>query len=82
MKKIRKIILNWLLGTDNVKEYMELLADNIEVRKGYIEEIASHRTSLEQSKEYFEDTLKLIKICEQHAIDVDKELKCIDNRKE
>ena len=75
---MKKLILNWLFGTENVKRYMELLERAIDHEKICIDLIDDHKKSLEESKTYLDDILKLIKICENHGIDVDKELKKIN----
>lgn len=82
---MRKLILNWLFGTDNVKRYMELLNkslehnhESIEHHKECLRLIDDHKATLDKSKQYLNDILKLIKICQNHGIDVDKEMKQIE----
>lgn len=75
---MKKLILNWLFGTDNVKRYMELLDENIDRCQRYEDEIADHLETLREEKENLNTILKLIKICENHGIDVDEELKQIE----
>lgn len=82
---MKKIILNWLFGTDNVKEYIELLNKNIEYNQESIEHhqeclrlIDDHKATLDRSKQYLDEMLKLIKICKNHGIDVDKEMEKIN----
>jgi hypothetical protein len=82
MKKLKNKILNWLFGTDNVKNYMELLGESIEHHKECIRLLDDHKETLDRSKEYIDDILKLIKICKKYGIDVDKEMKQIDHIKE
>ena len=75
---MKKLILRWLFGTDKIKEYTELLRESI----GYHEEckklINAHLATLNDSKERLNTIEKLIKICENHEIDVDKEIKQIE----
>ena len=79
---MRKLILNWLFGTDNVKKYMQVLDDSIDRCQRYEDEIADHLKTLGEVKEHIGTILKLIKICENHGVNVDEELKHIDNIKE
>ena len=74
---MRKLILNWLLGIDNVKPYMELLSDSIEYGRKYVEIIQDHINTLEREKENLDIIRKLIRVCENHGIDVDEEIKHI-----
>ena len=74
---MKKLILNWLFGTDNVKRYMELLDENIDRYQRYEDEITDHLETLREEKENLNTILKLIKICENHGIDVDEEIKQI-----
>ena len=78
---MKKLILNWLFGTDNVQEYIEVLSDCIGCHQTIENEIAAHIKTLWEEKEHIKTILKLIKICENHGIDVDEELKQIDNIK-
>ena len=81
---MKKLILNWLFGTD-VKRYEELLHDhtellreNLEREQKYLDHIQDHLKTLYEEKEHIKLMLKLIKICENHGIDVDKEIKQIE----
>lgn len=74
---IRKKILIWLFGTDNVDKYMTALTN-------YIDEVKQHRDTLDNYLKTMDGNLedlrtirKLIKICENHEIDVDEEIKHI-----
>lgn len=78
---MRKRILNWLFGTENVKGYMEVLSDGVDRCQRYENEIADHLKTLREEKEHIKTILKLITICENHGINVDEELKQIDNIK-
>lgn len=82
--KIKKLILNWLFGTDNVDSYMELLHENIEtykqnqeLRKRYIEEIEAHMKTLAMTQEIINTLIKLVQVCENHGIDIYEEEKNI-----
>lgn len=68
MKKLKKLILEWLFGTDNVKDYLNLLSEHIKLIERLIAELDDHRESLNIIR-------KLVKICENHSIDVDEEIK-------
>ena len=77
MKSIRKKILIWLFGTDDVDKYMTALTN-------YCDEVKQHRNTLDNYIKVMDGNLddlcamrKLIKICENHEIDVDKEIKHI-----
>lgn len=71
MKKFRQLILEWLFGTDDVKSYIKLLKESIDDKQRAIELIEEHRESLKT-------ILKLIKICENHGIDVDEEIQHVE----
>lgn len=58
---IRKKILKWLLNED-VKTYIELLKDNIEIREKYVNEIQEHMETLQTCKKLSEDYKDTIKI--------------------
>lgn len=74
---MKKLILNWLFGTDDIKRYMELLEESFHHHEKYKELMEVNLKSLKEHRESLEDVLKLIKICENHGIDVDKEMKNI-----
>ena len=78
---MKKWILNWLFGTDNVQRYMEVLRDCRDTHQNYLDEIEDHIKSLKEDKEHIKIILKLIQICENHGIDVNKEFAQIDNIK-
>lgn len=82
---MRKLILRWLFGTDDIRDYMELLRDdihhhddNIRHCEECIKLINDHRKSLERAKLTLDTARKLIQICENHGIDVDEEIKHIE----
>lgn len=82
---MRKIILEWLFGVDNVDSYMALLRENmdhceddIKHAQECIELINEHRQTLKRYQEDIDIMRKLIQICENHGIDVDEEIKHIE----
>lgn len=75
MTEIKKLILEWLFGTDNVKDYMELLRDNLHYIERIIKANEDHIKTLQRHKEDLITIRKLILICENHGIDVDEEIK-------
>lgn len=75
---MKKLILNWLFGTDNVKQYIDVLYENMQHTKKCMGLIDEHIKSLGRHQKTLETTLKLIEICKNHGIDVDEELKKID----
>ena len=68
---MKELILMWLFGTDDVKSYIKLLKESIDDKQRAIELIEEHKKSLNT-------ILKLIKICENHGIDVDKEIQYVE----
>lgn len=75
---MKELILQWLFGTDEIKDYMQLLAESIEHHKECKKLIDDHLETLNRSKENINTLLKLIKICENHGIDIDEEIKQIE----
>lgn len=75
---MRKIILKWLFGTDDIKSYMDVLTDSIKEKKEHINSIKKHQETLDRSMENLDMIQKLLKICENHGIDVDKELEQVE----
>ena len=74
---MRERILRWLFGTYNIDDYFDLLVKNRDNFAKQMQLIDDHLKTLERSKENVETILKLIKICENHGIDVDEEIKYI-----
>ena len=75
---MRKWILRWLFGTDDIKTYMALLTQSVNqhiVCKGFLDD---HLKTLKREKEELDDIRKLLRICENHGIDVDEEMKKIE----
>lgn len=75
---MREIILRWLFGTDDIASYMELLERGINHSNECLELIDDHKDSIKRAKWALDTTRKLIKICENHGIDVDEEIKHIE----
>ena len=71
---MRKRILKWLFGTDDIKEYIDLLVESRDNTYEQMQLIDDHIKTLDRSKENINTILKLIKICENHGIDVDEEI--------
>lgn len=74
---MKKRILRWLFGTDDIKEYIDVLVESRDNTYEQMRLIDDHLETLEKSKENINTILKLIKICENHGIDVDEEIKHI-----
>jgi hypothetical protein len=82
---MRKLILWWLFGTDDIDSYMQLLRENIghcddgiKHTQECIDLINEHKRTLDKRTEDIDIIRKLIKICENHDIDVDEEIKHIE----
>lgn len=75
---MKKIILNWLFGTDNVKDYMDLLCETRDDCEYKIKLLDDHRNTIRMAQEDLIILRKLIRICENHGIDVDKEIKEVE----
>ena len=81
---MKKLILIWLFGTDDIDSYMQLLKENIghcndDIKHAQecIDLIEDHKQTLEKHREDIDIMRKLIQICENHGIDVDEEIKHI-----
>lgn len=72
---MKKIILNWLFGTDDIEQYIDLLRNCKEYCNRLLSELNKHHETLQKHKEDLEIIRKLIRICENHGIDVDEEIK-------
>lgn len=75
---MKKIILNWLFGHDNIDDYMELLRKSISCDKKCLAFLNDHIETLNREKENLDIMRKLIRVCENHGIDVDEEIKQIE----
>ena len=84
MKTFRKLVLEWLFGTDDIDRYIQLLRENMNhcedgIKHAHecIDLIQDHRQTLAKHKEDIDIMRKLIRICENHGIDIDEEIKNI-----
>lgn len=75
---MRKHILYWLFGTDDIEKYMELLFESINHTQKEAELIADHMKTLNEEKENLQIIRKLIRICENHGIDANEEIKHVE----
>ena len=82
---MKKLILNWLFGIDNIDRYMELLQENmshcddgIKHAQECIDLIDEHRETLKREEWELDVLHKLLHICEKHGINVDEEIKLIE----
>ena len=82
---MRKLILRWLFGTDNIIEYMDLLKNSIDNNEKFLCELKEHRETLNKRIEDSNNHMKslnimkkLIVICNNHGINVDEEIKNIN----
>lgn len=75
---MRKLILRWLFGTDDIEYYFKLLDRDNKRLQEQIDLIDSHLITLDQEKENLDIIRKLVKICENHGINVGKEIKEIE----
>lgn len=78
MKNMKKRILMWLFGTDNMEEYFALLYEVQTEREKHISAIKRHIETLHNLQDNLNIERKLIKICENHGIDVDREIKEVE----
>lgn len=74
---MKKLILQWLFGTDDIDSYMQLLRENLGHTNECLELLNDHKESLDNQKWALDNLRKLIQICENHGIDVDEEIKHI-----
>lgn len=72
---MRKLILMWLFRADNIEDYIELLhRDNKRIQQ-QMDLIDGHLKTLDKYKEDLDTIRKLIKVCENHGINADEEIK-------
>ena len=74
---MRKHVLMWLFGTDDIKEYIELLCDSQRYVQEHLQTLHELVKEIEDHKKSLNLIRKLLKICEDHGIDVDEEIKHI-----
>ena len=77
-EKIRKRLLNWLLGTDNVQKYTQLLDMAMSLSNERINLVNDHINTLNREKDTLETMKKMIKVYENHGINIDKEIKEVE----
>ena len=75
---MKKLILRWLFGTNDIADYMYLLKRHVDHCQEKLELIDEHKKTLYREKEELDMIRKLIRICENHGIDVDEEFKQIE----
>ena len=82
---MKKLILMWLFGTDNVDRYMALMQknmshceDGIKHAQECIDLIDDHKRTLKREEWELDVLHKLLHICEKHGINVDEEIKLIE----
>ena len=75
---MRKLILMWLFRTDDIEDYCKLLHKDDERIKQQMDLIDSHLKTLYEEKENIDIIRKLIKVCENHGINADEEIKKIE----
>lgn len=75
---MRKLILRWLFGTDDIEYYFKLLDRDNKRLQEQIDLIDSHLITLDQEKENLDIIRKLVKVCENHGINADEEIKEIE----
>lgn len=63
---MRKRILKWLFANE-LKDYWDLLKENIKIRDNHIKTLEEYGKTLKQMRQ-------LIDLCIKHGIDVDEEL--------
>lgn len=78
MNRLREKILNWLFGTENIERYIEILNQNINHGRECEHLINEHLETLKEERENIDIMRKLIQICKNHGIDVDKEIQQIE----
>ena len=82
---MKKLILKWLFGTDEIDSYMELLRKNIDHliddighTNECLELIREHKETIKRAEWFIKLSEKLLIICENHGIDIDEEIKNIN----
>lgn len=75
---MKKLILRWLFGTDDIEDYFKLLHKDNERIQDMMDLLDSHLETLAVEKENLDIIRKLIKICENHGINADEEIKNIE----
>ena len=79
---MRNLILKWLFGTDKLKSYMDLLGESIKHHERCKKLLDDHGETIEVAKQSLAITQILLDICEKHGIDIEKEMKQIEQSAE
>ena len=74
---MRNLILRWLFGTDDIEDYMRLLTQRTHCIEEELELMDAHKMTLEREEWALNTLGKLIKVCENHGIDIDEAIKHI-----
>ena len=75
---MKKLILNWLFGADDIKGYMDLLYESRNYYTDYKNALDDHLETLRKHGEDLDIMRKLIKVCKNHGINVDEEIENIE----
>jgi hypothetical protein len=70
--------LKWLFGTDDIEDYFDLLVNAKNYCGRLLKELNDHMETLKRGKEDLELLRKVLRVCENHGIDIDKEVKQIE----
>ena len=74
---MRKLFFKWLFDVDDIADYGELLREVLQERRHHLAALNDHIETLNERSDDLELMRKLLKICENHGIDVDQEIKDI-----
>lgn len=74
---MKERILWWLFGTNDIQSYMELLRKRHDHVNECLELLDEHSKTLDRQEWALKTIERLMKICEKHGIDVDKEIEQI-----
>lgn len=75
---MKKLILRWLFSTDDLEDYCKLLHKDNERIKQQMDLIDSYLETLATERENLDIIRKLIKVCENHGINADEEIKEVE----
>lgn len=74
---MKKLILYWLFGTSDISDYLELLRDAKNYCKRLLEKCEAHDATKRSELATLRITKDLMRICENHGIDFEKEIKAL-----
>ena len=74
---MKKTILRWLFGTDDIESYMDLLRRDVAHLNEELQLLNDHKRSLEREESELKMLRQMLQIFENHGIDVDEEIKHI-----